>query len=245
MPAVPATPPAKRAVVAVDAAWRSDTSVVKKVRARPEVQISLDEQVHNALYDHFVHVGYAWEEIDAARNKEGKSLRDVIRRDKEKNRAQIGSVRMGRLYWMRLHAEFTLSGAAQASLKYNGDEKPCSALIAVLRKAHVPPVNREPLRQYLSTQSQLARGDLVALLLYFDSLSLSVSIDQLSTMVDMMRAFERLRLKGSYPSEFVLVAELMDRVTERVWHCGELHRNVVNRDLVLFLSAFAMVFTLA
>eukprot|EP00971_Amphidinium_carterae_P338339 6475611-Amphidinium_carterae.3 len=197
-----ATPPKKAALA--DRAWRTDTSVVKRVRARPASQISIAEQVHNALYDHFVHDGYSWEEIDAARNKSNESLRDVIKGDKEKNRNAPGSVRMGRLYWVRLRAEFGLSGCAQATLKYRAGESPSMALRGILKKAHVPPVNREPLRQYCSTVVEISHPDMVALLLYFDSLSPSVSIDQLTTMVDMMRAFARLRLQAQHPVEFRL-----------------------------------------
>eukprot|EP00971_Amphidinium_carterae_P349306 6490953-Amphidinium_carterae.3 len=210
-----ATPP-KKAASAADRAWKSDTSVVKRVRARPDGQISIAEQVHNALYDHFVHDGYSWEEIDAARNKRNETLRAVIKRDKERNRAVPGSVRMGRLYWVRLRAEFSLSGCAQATLTYRAGQTPSMEVRSILRKAHVPPVNREPLRQYCSTVEEISHPDMVALLLYFDSLSPSVSIDQLTTMVDMMRAFARLRLQAKYPVEFRLVADLMDRVTERV-----------------------------
>eukprot|EP00971_Amphidinium_carterae_P350594 6491641-Amphidinium_carterae.2 len=215
MPGVVSTPPSKRPVVAVDAAWANDTSAVKRVRQRPESQITVDEQVQNALYDHFVKDGYSWDELESARNSKNESLRAVIRRDKEQNRARAGSVRMGRNYWARLRAEFSLSGAAQASLKYNGSESPSTSIKNVLRKAYVPPVNREPLRQYCSTLTELNRADLVALLLYFDSLSPTVSVDQLATMVEIMRLFSRLGLQSKYPGEVQLVAELMDRVTER------------------------------
>eukprot|EP00971_Amphidinium_carterae_P041793 821360-Amphidinium_carterae.3 len=216
MAGVGSTPPCKRAMTAADAAWAIDKSAVKRVRQRPECQITVDEQVHNALYDHFVKEGYSWDELENARNSSNESLRAVIRRDKLRNREHIGSVRMGRNYWLRLRAEFSLSGAAQASLKYNGPERPSEKVRAVLRKAHVPPVNREPLRQYCSTLGELSRADMVALLLYFDSLTPTVSIDQLATMVELMRLFARLGLQGKFPGELQLVGDLMDRVTERV-----------------------------
>eukprot|EP00971_Amphidinium_carterae_P203210 4032685-Amphidinium_carterae.1 len=48
-------------------------------RARPTSQLSLDESVSNAIYDHFIRKGWTGEQVDAAKNKDGKSLRDFVK----------------------------------------------------------------------------------------------------------------------------------------------------------------------
>eukprot|EP00971_Amphidinium_carterae_P130934 2593845-Amphidinium_carterae.1 len=62
------TPEKKRAV---DQAWQTDRKVRKTARARASSQLSLDESVANAIYDHFLRKGWTAEQVDTAKNKDG------------------------------------------------------------------------------------------------------------------------------------------------------------------------------
>ena len=203
-----ATDSQKRAPTAVDAAWSSDR---ESKLARSSGDQSLAGQVRKAIYSNLKMRGVSPEALDG-RRRNGVTMREQVEIDKKKNMVCKGSVKMGKVYWDNLRTAYMSKASASQRLAIDDGSRPTDDLWQVLRLYSKPPCNRQVLRQWLSTQTEMTFPNFKATGQCLLRLKPSASLEQLQTCKDLIDAWYRCRCHISWPEEFGLLRGHIDAV---------------------------------
>ena len=205
--------PEKPGKSALDSSWHELSG---KKPPRNKRQPSVDEQVRKSLKDNFKSLGP--KETDGT-VRDGLTLRQRLRVDKERAQKDPKSVQFGRKYYDALRQLYADSERAEMCLKPDDTLAARPELLSAATAAMKHPPNRSLMLAFLQTAQELNRTEVVGIFRWFLKLHPASSSDQLEACKNVLEMVARLKLESKFETECKLVRDKFDEVLLQAWDC--------------------------
>jgi len=179
-------------------------------RTRSRGKLSAEQQANNAVRDNFAGMGNA--QI-YSKMLEGKTLYQVVLEAKVRNMQEPGSVRTGRNFYQELRNKYAGEESVVKQLKVLDTSLDINTTLfkAMVMAKRTPP-NRAAMIEFLETAEMPNQSVVVGVLKRAVERRPSVSCDQLTAGMAVLRWFARLQLQAHFPKELGLVRSHLDDI---------------------------------
>ena len=139
---------------------------------------------------------------------------DQLVADKQANIDCPRTVKFGAVYYRNLKSRFRAMDDPSSRLPTG--HVPTPACLAALTLCFEHNANRQPMRDFLQTCDQMTKGDFIAAAQLLLNLNPCTSREQLTTQIEVAKAFLRLDLASQHPEILGVCIPMLDRVLMQV-----------------------------